>query len=108
MEAHIITLTDPRDCLLYRNGPGGTVEIVDIVVMSDRRVGKGRELIRQLIELNKPSQTFYAFTRKSNVIAQQFYTALGFEMAAVVRDFYSTDKLEASNHALMYVKRIVR
>lgn len=102
-----ITLEDPNDYLEFRRGPGGTIEIVDIVVNSERGVGKGRTLINNLISWCSRSKVFYAFTRKSNVIAAQFYKALGFVQVAQITGFYE-DPDDKVATALMFLKRIER
>lgn len=85
----IILDEDPRDYLDWRGGSGGTVEIFDIVIGSERGVGKGRrivELLRQ--EVHGKAGLIYAITRDSNSIAKEFYRHLGFRHIAVLHRFY--------------------
>ncbi len=86
-----------EDFLDYRVGSGDTVEIFDIVVNSERRKGRGRELIEQLfMVINSDSRGIgkqvWAITRADNLIAQQFYEALQFHVSGVLRRFYSSEK----------------
>lgn len=105
MTHHLITLDDYRDFLVYRQGMGRTVEIYDICVETDRRKGKGRKLIKRLLENLKDAypdtSMVYAVTRIGNTIAHQFYEALGFRLLGRLHYFYrdSGDQLE---HALVY------
>lgn len=64
------------DVLEYREGSGETVEIFDIKVMSERKIGNGTKLFMKLLELNP--RFVYAFTREGNTIARAFYKKLGF------------------------------
>lgn len=66
------------DFLEWREGMGNTVEIYDIQVNSERGKGIGRNMFEKLKAMN-PGKNIYAFTRKSNFIAQDFYRALRFE-----------------------------
>lgn len=80
---------DTRDYLLYRQGSGTTVEILDIVVGSERRKGVGRNLINQLLGLLPVEvKLVFAITRSDNFIAQQFYESLHFRVVGVLRNFY--------------------
>lgn len=93
------------DYLVYRSGSGGTVEILDIEVNSERRVGIGRRLVTALLkEVPKECPTVYAITRIENEIAQQFYEALGFDRVAVIRRFYKDNPYpgKRSADAVMY------
>lgn len=83
-----ISLDDPRDYLDWREGSGGTVEIADIVVGSERRRGRGRRLIETLLAQVQAAPTVWAITRAGNEIAQQFYESLGFRVIGVLRRFY--------------------
>lgn len=86
---NLITFLDSRDCLYYREGSGGTVEIFDVVVGSERRVGRGRQLVAELFRRLEPDGAFvWAFTRADNEIAHQWYRALGFREVARLVDFY--------------------
>jgi ribosomal protein S18 acetylase RimI-like enzyme len=86
----IVLDEDPRDYLDWRGGSGGTVEIFDIVIGSERGVGKGRrlvDLLRQTVSAGNP-KLIYAITRDSNSIAKEFYRHLGFRNIAVLHRFY--------------------
>lgn len=97
-----IALDDDRDFLVYRPGSGGTVEIFDIVVGSERRKGRGRELVSRLLQQFPPDTRVYAITRASNFIAHEFYEALGFQVVAPLREFYSG---EHTIDAVMYGRK---
>jgi ribosomal protein S18 acetylase RimI-like enzyme len=84
----IILDGDPRDFLDWREGSGGTVEIFDIAIGSERRTGKGRNLVEKLFAIVPSAPTVYAITRAGNEIAQQFYEALLFDRVGVLRRFY--------------------
>ncbi len=87
-----VTLSGGRDRLTYQVRGDGTVEIVDVVVTSERRTGRGRELLRLLFgRLDGTVQTVYAITRAENMIAQSWYEACGFEVTGVLRRFYERD-----------------
>jgi ribosomal protein S18 acetylase RimI-like enzyme len=97
---------DPRDYLRWRKGSGGTVEILDINVESDRRIGRGREMVETLLEeVRKETHLVFAFTRQSNDIASQFYQALGFVVAAVVPLFYQGEN-DVERTAVLYCYRL--
>lgn len=75
--------------LLWRKGSGPTVEIYDICVHTGRREGSGTQLVQELLSSLPPEiNTVWAFTRASNLVAQQFYLSLGFAQAAYVERFY--------------------
>lgn len=83
---------DPRDVLVWRDGSGGTIEIYNLVVNSERRAGKGRRLVQQLCaDVAGQTHLVWALTRASNVIAQQFYRALGFRTLARLPHFYAEE-----------------
>jgi len=75
---HSISIEHGR--LLYRLAPGGTAEIVDIMVTGEhRREGFGRAMFERLLrELPDSVRTVYAFVRCGNGIACDWYWALGF------------------------------
>lgn len=78
--------------LTYREGPEGTVEIVDINVFDpDRRKGIGSEMICELCNKVGYNRCVYLFTRKSNKGAQAFYQAMGFTKTALLPGFYNRD-----------------
>jgi ribosomal protein S18 acetylase RimI-like enzyme len=84
---------DPRDFLVYREGSGGTVEIFDIAVNSNRRAGRGRRLVKFLFNsLPDSVPCVWAITRAENLVGQLFYENLGFEVKGVLRRFYSDKK----------------
>lgn len=66
------------DVLDYRDGSGGTIEIYDIVVNSERGVGRGEALFRELLEKENPKRVF-AFCRDDNTNAHAYYERLGFK-----------------------------
>lgn len=104
---NVITLKYGLDYLKWREGSGGTVEIFDIAVTSTRRCGKGTELVNRLIaEVQGKYHLLYAFTRRTNEIAQQFYFALGFEVYAMISKFYSDGETDLDKDAIMYARRI--
>jgi len=100
-----IVLEDERDFLEHRQGSGNTVEIFDIQVGSERRKGRGRELIETLLK-SLPNECYlvYAITRSCNLIAQEFYESVGFRVVAVLRDFYGTKSETGQDQAdaIMY------
>ena len=85
----IILDNDDRDFLLWRDGSGDTIEIFDIAVGSERGVGKGRRLIELLFEQLHAETRVFAITRATNLVAQQFYEKLRFDVVGVLRRFYS-------------------
>lgn len=76
-----------QDVLKYRDGMGGTIEIFDIVVRTQRSIGIGSRMIQELIEKENPS-VVYAFCRKENVHAHNFYKKNGFRPVDIGQ-FYS-------------------
>ena len=95
-----IELAEPEDFLIHRQGSGNTVEILDIQVGSVRRKGRGRELVERLMKsLPEECHLVFAITRTCNLIAQEFYEALGFRVVAVLRDFYGAKSGEGSDVA---------
>lgn len=77
------------DYICWRYNHGKVVEITDIQVSSERRKGVGRALVEQMLRLIPDDiQTVYAITRADNLISQQFYEKLGFEVTGVLRRFY--------------------
>jgi len=97
---HIMLSVDDR--LVWRLGQGRTVEIYDIVVGSDRRKGRGREMVEMLKKRIPPNTAvIYAITRISNTIAHQFYEALGFRIVGRLHNFYREGG-DQTESALMY------
>lgn len=84
-----ITLDDPRDFLVWREGMGRTLEIYDIQVSSERRKGRGSLLLKFLYQ-QMPSgvAVVYAFTRWGNKVAHQFYERNGYTIRCRVHEFY--------------------
>ena len=79
---------DHQDFLIWRDGSGGTVEIFNIHVGSERRRGKGRHLVEALFREVGEGKLIWAVTRADNCIAQEFYEALRFRVLGVLREFY--------------------
>lgn len=78
-----------EDFLLFREGMAGTVELLHIVVESERGVGRGRELVDKLLANVPPTTTLvYAITRSSNQNARSFYKAIGFRLVGPLIGFY--------------------
>ena len=97
-----ITLEDPKDFIDYREGSGGTVEIFDIVINTERGVGKGRKLV-EILKSRVKSHLIFAITRETNEIAKEFYVGIGFRLIARLPLFYPPDEDKQPNaHALMY------
>lgn len=103
----ILLDNDQRDFLVYRQGSGGTIEIFDIVVGSERRVGRGRNLVDKLLKsIPQSVKLVWAITRADNFIAQAFYEELHFRVIGVLRYFYQ-DGAETVD-AVMYGRDIKR
>ena len=68
------------DFLVYREGKGGTAELFDIAVMSNRQVGIGRSLIEEMENRcrERGVSRIYAFVRVENGLARVFYKKMGF------------------------------
>jgi ribosomal protein S18 acetylase RimI-like enzyme len=73
------------DVLEYRPGQGGTTELYDIKVMTQRGQGIGTSLVQELEALVGPK--IYGFTRKENSQARAFYQKNGFS-ELVLEGFY--------------------
>jgi|GEM_PF-6766622 len=84
----VITLDDPRDFVKYRTGSGGTVEIFDIAVGTERGIGRGRALIAKLLSQIDASTLVFALTRGSNTPAHAFYMKVGFRCLGLLTRFY--------------------
>lgn len=84
---HVSVIETAGGHLAWRWGSGQTVEILDIVV-TERRVGHGRRLVQMLVDLLATPAAVWAFTRKGNGIARDFYRGIGFQEAAVLPGFY--------------------
>lgn len=102
-----ISIKGPSNYLDWREGSGGTVEIFDIVVNSQRRVGIGRRMVYQLYkDMPKDTKLVWAITRAENFIAQRFYEELRFRVVAVLRSFYKDDAGKETVDAIMYGRDI--
>lgn len=88
----VITYTD-LDKLVYRNGSGDTIEILDIYVNSDRGKGIGTYLVYQLLSIiPSGTRTLWAITRVDNTIGRKFYRSLGFYKVGNLYRFYNDDR----------------
>lgn len=81
-----ISKNSDSDYLVWRVGSGETIEIFDIAVNSERRVGVGRSMISELKEI-VGDKTIFAITREQNEIAHKFYEKNGFT-AIMLPKFY--------------------
>lgn len=97
-----IVLSDSRDFLMWRQGSGETIEIFDIAVGSERRKGRGRQLLNLLFNSLEANTVVWAITRSDNEIAQQFYEATRFDIIGVLRRFYG---VENGVDAIMYGRK---
>lgn len=75
------------DQILFQHGNGGTAEIFDIAVHSNRGQGIGTDLVNSAINELGDCKRIFAFTRKENTQARNFYKKLGFK-ETVVPNFY--------------------
>lgn len=82
--------------------PGGVREIVDIKVMSERRKGLGRSLVERVIKNAAPGTNVVAMTRRSNEIAQAFWSGIGFRKLGELSGFYG----DTGEDAIVYGKRV--
>ena len=81
---------DARDRLLWRRCAGGAVEIVDIVVGSERGKGRGTWLINELKE-QADTHFIFAFVRASNEHAIRFYAKNGLQKLGEIQGFYADE-----------------
>lgn len=79
---------DGPDFIEWRAGSGNTLEIFDIAVRSERRQGRGRQLVQHLFSQFPDAPLVWAITRGDNEVAQHFYAALRFRVVGVLRRFY--------------------
>lgn len=93
-----IKMNGGADYLYYRPGSGDSVEIFDIAVKTERRLGVGRSMVAELRK-KFPHSVIYAITRESNLVARQFYSALG-GVEAKLPGLYLDE-----NMAVMYIIR---
>lgn len=91
MSDKTISRNGGQDFLVYREGSGDTVEIFDIAVMTERRVGIGRGMVNELLNRYSAGTVVWAITRHDNLIAQEFYEEMHFKVVGVLRGFYRTD-----------------
>lgn len=108
MNSQTLLLESSLDRLEWCQHTCGHVEILDIVVSSERRKGRGRKLVEALISKTSKLSTrctlVYAITRLSNVIAHQFYEACGFRIVGRLHNFYCDNAENTPESALMYGK----
>lgn len=93
--------------MFARMAPGGTVEIMDVSVAGSlRRTGVGRAMVETLIKAlgGTEYRRVYAFTRRSNLIAREFWAGLGFRETAFLHDFYAEP--DGDNGAILFVRRV--
>lgn len=100
-EFHRISINDGKDYLDWRNGSGGTIEIFDVAVTSERRKGRGRSMVSHLLRHLPPTTKVFAITRADNAIAQEWYEAMKFHVSGVLRGFYEQGK---GVDAIVYVR----
>ena len=106
-ESGRVEVNDGQDFLVWRQGMGYTVEILDIHVCGERRrQGYGKRLLDLLLrDIPPDTKLLFAITRVSNTIAQEFYEAMGFRIVGRLHKFYKESK-GSGEHALMYGKDI--
>jgi len=87
------------DFLEWRMGKGGTAELFDIAVMSNRRKGVGREMITEMENAAKKKgvSRVYGFVRTENAVAREFYKKLGYK-EVLLENFYP------DGHAMIIMK----
>lgn len=92
-------ITRPKSFLKWRIATGGTIEVVDIAVNSERGKGVGTSMMKELFAIARERDVHrvYAITRSANKVAQRFYESLNMEGNAVMR-FYPDDD------AYIYIK----
>lgn len=96
---------DDVDYLYYRHSVADTVEIVELAVTSERRVGRGRAMVEELKNRTRGHcKSIYVFTRYSNWIAREFYEAIGFKLGAFVRGMYKDGSKEEEDAALFIME----
>lgn len=100
--SRVITLGGPQNYVAWREGMGGTVEIVDICVGDERREGRGKRLV-SMLKKAVPTDTrlIFAITRSGNLIARQFYEAIGFRQVGLLKAFYK-DVVNDGEYGVMY------
>lgn len=104
----IIELNNEQDFLVYDIKRGGNVvEITDIIVNTERRVGTGTKLFNQLIKSleSKAPYNLFVLTRRSNKPANEFYRSLGFRFVSILPEFYLEKTV--NNQLLVYEDAVV-
>jgi len=93
---------DPRNCLLWREGGGRTIELFDINVANiARRRGIGRRLVLEMLsQIPTDTALVFAITRAGNEPAQQFYESMKWRLVGRLHRFYPDE--EGGESALMY------
>lgn len=79
-----LTLNDGQDFLVYRDGGGETIEVFDIAVNTERRVGTGTKLMEKLEKKLKKGTHIHIFARHENTRARQFYKKHGYHPITIV------------------------
>lgn len=92
-----LTINKGQDVLVYRDGGGDTIEVFDIVVNSERKVGNGRKLMEMLEEKVGKGTHIHIFARHQNIVARQFYKKMGYN-PILIQNFYP------DGHANLYTK----
>lgn len=92
-------ITRPKSYLKWRLSTGGTIEVVDIAVNSERCKGVGTSMMKELFAIARDMDIHrvYAITRSANRVAQKFYESLNMEANAIMRLYPDDD-------AYIYVK----
>lgn len=102
-----VRLVGGDDFLLFRHAGPRLVEITEIVVNSQRRRGRGRAMVDDLIREAVPMgvSRIYAITRAENRVAQEFYEALNFRSIPLF-DFYGVRTVDGDTtvDAIMYLR----
>lgn len=103
----LILDNDKRDFIVFRPGSGHTVEIFDIQVGSERRKGKGRRLVYEMLDryIGPDVRSVFAITRVENEVAQQFWTEMRFLVVNPLRRFYRDSDVGMVD-ALMFVREL--
>ena len=103
----MIELNDGRDHVRYSVRGGNTVEIENISVKTEKRRGVGTALVNELISKCEKPVRIYAFTRRSNKVAIEFYQAIHFSFVAVCPGFYLDGEGGLAGDAVLF-SRVVR
>lgn len=93
----VIEVNNGLDYLAYREGSGGTVEVYDLAVNSERGRGVGRLMVNTLLDrVRGRTHLVWALTRQSNYGARAFYAKMGFTPLSTMPMFYREES------AIMY------